>query len=75
MFGVFIFLFIILMLMTQVLPIFVQQRTMFEARERQARTYCWQVFVVSNIVVELAWNAVSFVVLPACCGCSEMFYR
>ncbi|KAK4892314.1 Multidrug resistance protein [Elasticomyces elasticus] len=58
MFGVLIFLYVIIILITQVLPIFVQQRTMYEARERQARTYCWQVFVLSNIVVELAWNTV-----------------
>lgn len=58
MFGVFIFLFIIIILITQILPIFVEQRTLYEARERQARTYSWQAFVVSQIVVELFWNSV-----------------
>ncbi|KAI6897200.1 pleiotropic drug resistance protein, ABC superfamily, partial [Hortaea werneckii] len=58
MFGVFIFLFIIIILITQVLPIFVEQRTMYEARERQSRTYAWQAFVLSNVLVELFWNTV-----------------
>lgn len=58
MFGVFVFLFIFVMMMAHVLPIFVQQRTMFEARERQSRTYAWQTFIISNILVELCWNTV-----------------
>ncbi|KAH7390477.1 putative ABC multidrug transporter [Pyrenochaeta sp. MPI-SDFR-AT-0127] len=58
MFGVFIFLFITIMLITQILPLFVAQRTMYEARERQSRTYSWQAFVLSQISVELAWNTV-----------------
>lgn len=58
MFGVFIFLFIILILITQVLPVFVEQRTMYEARERQSRTYAWQAFVLSNVLVEFFWNTV-----------------
>ncbi|KAK5675209.1 Multidrug resistance protein [Elasticomyces elasticus] len=58
MFGVFTFLFIIIILTTQVLPVFVEQRKMYESRERQSRTYSWQAFIVSNIAVELAWNTV-----------------
>jgi ATP-binding cassette subfamily G (WHITE) protein 2 (PDR) len=60
MFGVFIFLFVIIQLIYQIMPIFVTQRTLFEARERQSKTYAWQAFVFSNIVVEMGWNAVSF---------------
>jgi ATP-binding cassette subfamily G (WHITE) protein 2 (PDR) len=60
MFGVFIFLFVIIQLVYQIMPIFVTQRTLFEARERQSKTYAWQAFVFSNIVVEMGWNAVSF---------------
>jgi ATP-binding cassette subfamily G (WHITE) protein 2 (PDR) len=60
MFGVFIFLFVIIQLIYQIMPIFVTQRTLFEARERQLKTYAWQAFVFSNIVVEMGWNAVSF---------------
>jgi ATP-binding cassette subfamily G (WHITE) protein 2 (PDR) len=58
MFGVFIFLFVVIQLIYQIMPMFVTQRTLYEARERQSKTYAWQTFVLSNIVVEMAWNAV-----------------
>ncbi len=59
MFGVFIFLFVIIQLIFQILPMFVVQRTLYEARERQSKTYAWQTFVLSNVVIEIGWNAVS----------------
>jgi hypothetical protein len=67
MFGVFIFLFIVIQLLYQIMPLFVSQRTLYEARERQSKTYAWQAFVVSNIAIEMAWNGVSppLTILPA----------
>lgn len=59
MFAVFIFLFVVTQLVMQIMPMFITQRTLYEARERQSKTYAWQAFVLSNIGVELAWNAVS----------------
>lgn len=59
MFGIFIFLFVVIQLLYQIMPNFVVQRTMYEARERQSKTYMWQAFVLSNIVVEMVWNVVS----------------
>jgi ATP-binding cassette subfamily G (WHITE) protein 2 (PDR) len=59
MFGVFIFLFIVIQLLYQIMPMFISQRTLYEARERQSKTYAWQAFVLSNIAIEMAWNAVS----------------
>lgn len=58
MFGVFVFLFVLVQLVMQVIPSFVTQRTLYEARERQSKTYAWQAFVFSNIAVEFAWNTV-----------------
>ena len=58
MFGVFLFLFVVIQMMYQVMPTFIKQRTLYEARERQSKTYAWQAFVVSNIVIEMAWNVV-----------------
>lgn len=58
MFGVFVFLFVVIQLIMQIMPMFVTQRTLYEARERQSKTYCWQSFVISNIVVEMLWNSV-----------------
>jgi ATP-binding cassette subfamily G (WHITE) protein 2 (PDR) len=59
MFGVFIFIFVVIQLIYQILPMFVTQRTLYEARERQSKTYAWQAFVLSNIAIEMAWSAVS----------------
>jgi ABC-type multidrug transport system permease subunit len=59
MFGVFVFLFVIMQLIIQIIPSFVTQRTLYESRERQSKTYAWQAFVVSNIAVEFFWNTVS----------------
>jgi ATP-binding cassette subfamily G (WHITE) protein 2 (PDR) len=59
MFGVFVFLFIVIQLLYQIMPLFISQRTLYEARERQSKTYAWQAFVLSNIGIEMAWNAVS----------------
>ncbi|KAK4624500.1 ABC multidrug transporter F [Fulvia fulva] len=57
MFGVFVFLFVIIQLIFQIFPMFIIQRTLYEARERQSKTYAWQAFMLSNILVEMAWNA------------------
>jgi len=59
MFGVFIFIFVVIQLLFQIIPMFVVQRTLYEARERQSKTYAWQAFVLSNIVIEMFWNSVS----------------
>lgn len=59
MFGVFIFLAVALQMVTQIIPLFVTQRTLYEARERPSKTYSWKVFMIANIVVEVAWNSVS----------------
>jgi ATP-binding cassette subfamily G (WHITE) protein 2 (PDR) len=59
MFGVFVFLFVVIQLLYQIMPLFISQRDLYEARERQSKTYAWQAFVLSNIAVEMAWNAVS----------------
>ncbi|RAQ99645.1 opaque-specific abc transporter cdr3 [Stemphylium lycopersici] len=57
MFSVFIFLFVVIQLIYQIFPMWISQRTLYEARERQSKTYAWQAFVLSNIAIELAWNA------------------
>lgn len=59
MFGVFVFLFVLIQVMYQILPVFVVQRTLYEARERQSMTYDWKAFVLSNIFIEMFWNTVS----------------
>ncbi|KAK6345067.1 hypothetical protein TWF718_007006 [Orbilia javanica] len=57
MFGVFSFIFVIITVVMQIIPVFVTQRTLYEARERQSKTYSWQAFIISNLIVEFAWNS------------------
>lgn len=59
MFGVFIFLTVFSQLVDQIMPVFVSQRMMYEARERPAKAYSWTAFLGANIVVELSYNTVS----------------
>jgi ABC-type multidrug transport system permease subunit len=63
MFGVFCLLFVVIQVIMQIIPTFVTQRTLYEARERQSKAYSWQAFVFSSILIELAWNSVSFIQL------------
>ncbi|KAF3939206.1 hypothetical protein ABW19_dt0205383 [Dactylella cylindrospora] len=58
MFGVFTFLFVVINLIMQTIPVFCTQRTLYETRERQSKTYSWQTFILSNIFVEFVWNSV-----------------
>ncbi|KAF2450443.1 ABC multidrug transporter [Karstenula rhodostoma CBS 690.94] len=58
MFGIFVFLFVVIQLIYQIMPNFVVQRTLYEARERQSKTYMWQAFLFSNIFIEMFWNLI-----------------
>ncbi|KAK7421173.1 Multidrug resistance protein [Neonectria punicea] len=57
MFGVFIFLTVFSQVVEQIMPNFVQQRKMYEARERPSKAYSWKAFMFANILVEIAWNS------------------
>ena len=59
MFGIFGFLFVVIQLIFQIMPVFVTQRTLYEASERPSKTYDWRAFMISSIAVELSWNSVS----------------
>jgi ATP-binding cassette, subfamily G (WHITE), member 2, PDR len=43
----------------QIIPRFIDNREIFEARERQSKTYSWPVFVAANVVVELVWQSLT----------------
>lgn len=61
MLGVFLFLFVVIQLIFQIIPMFAVQRTLYESRERQSRTYHWTTFVLSNVFVEMMWNTLATV--------------
>ncbi|GIZ45746.1 hypothetical protein CKM354_000889900 [Cercospora kikuchii] len=50
----------------QILPFFVAQRTLYEVRERPARTYSWKAFLIANIVVEIPYMIVAGILVYAC---------
>lgn len=63
-------LFSVFMLMTAfgnivqlIMPQFLANRTIYEARERPSRTYSWKVFILSNIVAEIPSQTLLAVVL------------
>ena len=53
-------------LVQQIMPLFVTQRALYEVRERPAKTYSWQVFMMSNIIVELPWSTLGAALLYFC---------
>ena len=63
MFSMFMLLTIFGQLVQQIMPHFVTQRALYEARERPSKTYSWQAFMLSNIIVELPWNTLMAVII------------
>jgi len=66
MFGIFIFLFTFAQIVQQIMPLFVTQRTLYEARERPSKAYSWQSFLIANVLVEIAWNSLMSVFCFVC---------
>ena len=66
MFSIFMMLTIFGSLVQQIMPHFVTQRTLYEARERPSKAYSWQAFLFSNIIVELPWNSLMAVIAFFC---------
>ncbi|KAK7425746.1 Multidrug resistance protein [Neonectria magnoliae] len=66
MFGVFIFLTVFSQVVEQIMPNFVQQRKMYEARERPSKAYSWKAFMFANILVEIVWNSLMSVFCFVC---------
>lgn len=56
-FAIFVLLTIFTNFCNQIMPHFVTQRSLYEARERPSKTYSWKVFILSNILVEIPWNS------------------
>jgi ABC-type multidrug transport system permease subunit len=51
------------------MPKFVNQRSLYELRERPAKTYSWKVFLLSQFLVELPWQ----ILLGVCTWASFYF--
>lgn len=53
-------------LVQQIMSHFVTQRSLYEVRERPSKTYSWQVFITSNVIVELPWNTLAAALIFFC---------
>ncbi|KAJ7621201.1 ATP binding cassette transporter [Roridomyces roridus] len=63
MFGIFMLMTIFGNLTQQIMPHFAVQRSLYEARERPSKAYSWQVFMLSNVLVEIPWGLMCSVIL------------
>ncbi|KAF2171433.1 hypothetical protein M409DRAFT_63711 [Zasmidium cellare ATCC 36951] len=63
MFAIFLLLTIFSNFCQQIMPHHITRRALYEARERPSKTYAWQVFIVSDILVEIPWNTLMAVLV------------
>ncbi|KAF9887930.1 hypothetical protein FE257_009452 [Aspergillus nanangensis] len=66
MFSVFMLMTIFGNLVQQIMPNFVTQRSLYEARERPSKAYSWKAFMTANIIVELPWNTLMAALIFFC---------
>lgn len=59
MYAIFMLLVIFTNVCSQIMPHYVAQRLLYEARESLSKTYSWKVFVLSMTIVEMPWNILS----------------
>ncbi|KAJ5543796.1 CDR ABC transporter [Penicillium frequentans] len=50
----------------QIMPQFINQREVYEARERPSKIYDWKVLMLSNLLIEIFWNTLMAVVAYFC---------
>jgi len=65
MFAIFELMSIVGQLVDQQMPHFITQRSLYEVRERPAKTYSWKVFMVSEIISELPWYTLASIFMWA----------
>ncbi|PLN79457.1 putative multidrug resistance ABC transporter [Aspergillus taichungensis] len=75
MFAIFMLLTLFGQLIQQIMPHFVTQRNLYEARERPSKAYSWRAFIISNIVAELPWNSLMSVLIFLCWYYPVVLYR
>ncbi|KAH8812853.1 ATP-binding cassette transporter [Xylogone sp. PMI_703] len=65
MFAIFEMNSIVGQLVDQQMPNFIAQRSLYEVRERPAKTYSWKIFMLSQILSEIPWNTLGSVFMWA----------
>ncbi|KZL66398.1 ABC transporter [Colletotrichum tofieldiae] len=64
--AIFLLLVVFININEQIMPMFVPQRALYESRERPSKIYRWSAYVLSNMLVEMAWNSAMAVVMFVC---------
>ncbi|KAH6673047.1 ABC-2 type transporter-domain-containing protein [Halenospora varia] len=75
MFAIFELVSIFGQLCDQQMPHFVTQRSLYEVRERPAKTYSWKIFMISQIVAEIPWNTLASIFMWAFIYYPVGFYK
>jgi ATP-binding cassette subfamily G (WHITE) protein 2 (PDR) len=57
MFSIFMLLTMFGNITQQIMPLFVEQRSLYEARERPSKAYSWKAFLGAQILVEMPWQS------------------
>ncbi|KAJ7637098.1 ABC-2 type transporter-domain-containing protein [Roridomyces roridus] len=55
-FSIFMLLVLFGNLSQQIMPLFVEQRSLYEARERPSKAYSWVAFLLAQVLVEIPWQ-------------------
>ncbi|KAH7380815.1 BcATRO, ABC transporter [Cadophora sp. MPI-SDFR-AT-0126] len=50
----------------QIMPNFVTNRSLYEARERPSKAFSWKAFVLSSLIVEIPWDALLSLLMFLC---------
>ena len=58
MLSIFMFMTLVNPLIQQMLPHFVYQRALYEARERPSKTFSWVAWILAQITVEIPWQII-----------------
>ncbi|KAJ7512027.1 ABC-2 type transporter-domain-containing protein [Mycena galericulata] len=60
-FSIFMLLILFGNLTQQIMPLFVEQRALYEARERPSKAYSWVAFLLAQVLVEIPWQTLAAV--------------
>ncbi|KAJ7170618.1 ABC-2 type transporter-domain-containing protein [Mycena crocata] len=63
MFSIFMLLTLFGNITQQIMPLFVEQRSLYEVRERPSKAYSWVAFLGAQILVEIPWQTLAAVLI------------
>ncbi|KAF4949226.1 hypothetical protein FSARC_13532 [Fusarium sarcochroum] len=65
-YAIFMYMVLFQSISDQIMPNFVPQRDLYEVRERPSKIYRWNTYILSNILVEAAWNTFMALIMYFC---------